>query len=59
MISRQELAAPTQSRRSLYDVIELPLLLASPSLHIWTHSGVLPDDDPENELVPETPHLVK
>ena len=56
-ISTQDLALATQVKRSLYSVAELPLLLPSPRSHIWMQSGVVPEeDDDENELLPETPH---
>jgi hypothetical protein len=41
----------------LYSVLELPLLLPSPLLHIATQSCVVPDEDDENELLPDRPHL--
>ena len=39
-------------------MLELPLLLPNPLLHIATQSCVVPDDDDdENELVPDRPHF--
>jgi hypothetical protein len=54
-ISRQDFALATQVNRSLYSVLELPLLLPNPLSHIAMHSGVVPEEDDENELLPERP----